>query len=113
MNVLLASVAERTREIGIRKATGATRRAIVAQFLTESVVISVAGSVVGVTLGLAGAIIITAIMRARTEVVVYAPVTWPTVAVSILAAAVVGLVFGTYPAVRAARLSPVDAIMRE
>ncbi len=113
MNVLLASVAERTREIGIRKATGATRRAIVAQFLTESVVISVAGSVVGVTLGLAGAIIITAIMRARTEVVVYAPVTWPTVAVSILAAAVVGLVFGTYPALRAARLSPVDAIMRE
>jgi len=52
-------------------------------------------------------------MRARTAVVVYAPVTWPTVAVSILAAALVGLVFGTYPALRAARLSPVDAIMRE
>ncbi|RPJ64713.1 MAG: ABC transporter permease [Acidobacteria bacterium] len=113
MNVLLASVAERTREIGIRKATGATRRAIVAQFLTESVVISIAGSLVGVTLGLAGAIAVTAIMRARTEIVVYAPVTWPTLAVSILAAALVGLVFGTYPALRAARLSPVDAIMRE
>jgi len=52
-------------------------------------------------------------MRARTEVLVYAPVTWPTIAVSVVAAAVVGLVFGTYPALRAARLSPVDAIMRE
>jgi putative ABC transport system permease protein len=113
MNVLLASVAERTREIGIRKATGATRRAIVAQFLTESVVISVAGSLVGVTLGLAGANAVTAIMRARTEILIYTPVTFPTVAVSVLAAAVVGLIFGTYPAVRAARLSPVDAIMRE
>lgn len=113
MNVLLASVAERTREIGIRKATGASRRIIVAQFLAESVVIALAGTVIGVVLGLAGAMGVTAIMRAQTQALIYAAVTWQTIAVSMAAAALVGLAFGTYPALRAARLSPVDAIQRE
>jgi len=113
MNVLLASVAERTREIGVRKSVGASRRTIVAQFLAESVVIALAGTVLGATLGLGGAMVVTAIMRAQTQVVIYAVVTWQTVAVSMAAAAVVGLLFGTYPALRAARLSPVDAIQRE
>jgi putative ABC transport system permease protein len=113
MNVLLASVAERTREIGIRKAIGASRRVIVAQFLAESVAISLAGSVVGVGVGLGGAAAVTAIMRARTEAIVYTAVTPGTIVVSMLAAAAVGLLFGTYPALRAARLSPVDAITRE
>jgi putative ABC transport system permease protein len=113
MNVLLASVAERTREIGIRKAIGASRRTVVIQFLAESVAISLAGAAVGVAAGLAGAAMVTAIMRAQTEARIYSAVTWQTILVSMAAAALIGLLFGTYPALRAARLSPVDAIQRE
>ena len=72
-----------------------------------------AGSVIGVVLGLAGAAAVTALMRSRTEALIYSAVTPGTVAVSLAAAVVVGLLFGSYPALRAARLSPVDAIMRE
>jgi ABC-type antimicrobial peptide transport system permease subunit len=89
------------------------RRAIVVQFLAESVAISLTGSVVGVTLGLSGAFAVTALMRARTEALVYAAVTWQTIVVSALAALAVGLLFGTYPALRAARLSPEDAMRHE
>src|SRR5215208_2784296 len=114
MNVLLASVTERTREIGIRKATGARGRDILMQFLAESVAISGAGSMVGVLLGAAGSFIISAIMRAAMQgVVIQASLSWSTVAVAALSAIAVGLVFGTYPARRAARLSPIDAIRHE
>jgi|WetSurMetagenome_2_1015567.scaffolds.fasta_scaffold59276_2 putative ABC transport system permease protein len=113
MNVLLASVAERTREIGIRKAIGASRRTVVMQFLAESVAISMSGAAIGVVVGLGGAAAVTAVMRAQTEARIYSGVTWQTILVSMAAAALVGLLFGTYPALRAARLSPVDAITRE
>jgi putative ABC transport system permease protein len=113
MNVLLASVAERTREIGIRKAAGARRRDILWQFLVESVAITGAGSAVGVVVGLVGAFAVTAVMRARTEALVYAAFTWGTVLVAAAAAVGVGIAFGMYPAVRAARLSPIEAIRRE
>jgi putative ABC transport system permease protein len=113
MNVLLASVAERTREIGIRKAAGARRRDVLLQFLAESVAITGLGSVVGVLLGLGGAFGVTAIMRARADAPVYAAFSWGTVAVAVLAAVTVGVVFGIYPALRAARLSPIDAIRHE
>ena len=113
MNVLLASVLERTREIGVRKAIGARQRDILLQFLAESVAISGVGSVVGVIAGLAGAFGVTAVMRAKTEAIVFAAFTWPTLLVATAIAIAIGLVFGCYPALRAARLSPIDAIRHE
>jgi putative ABC transport system permease protein len=113
MNVLLASVAERTKDIGVRKAAGARRRDIIVQFLAESVVISLAGAVIGAVLGIAGAYLVTYIMRMQTMAQVYAAVTWQTLSVAMGAAILVGLIFGTYPALKAANLSPVDAMRYE
>jgi putative ABC transport system permease protein len=110
MNVLLASVLERTREIGVRRAVGARRADVVRQLLAESVAIALAGSLAGLALGLGSAFLFTAIMRARTEALIYAAVTPATVAASLGAAILTGLVFGVYPAIRASRLVPVDAI---
>jgi putative ABC transport system permease protein len=113
MNVLLASVAERTREIGIRKATGARPRDVLVQFLAESITITGSGSLLGVALGLAGAFSVMAFMRAQTRATIYAGFTWGTVLVAVGSAVVVGIAFGMYPALRASRLSPVDAIRHE
>jgi putative ABC transport system permease protein len=113
MNVLLASVAERTKEIGVRKAAGARRRDIYVQFLAESVVISLAGAIIGAILGVAGAYLVTYIMRTQTMAQVYAAVSWQTLSVAMGAAILVGLVFGTYPALKAANLSPVEAMRYE
>lgn len=113
MNVLLASVTERTREIGVRKAIGARRRDLLAQFLLESVTIAGLGSVIGTLLGFGGAFGVTALMRQRFDAPVYAAFSWGTLAVSAGAAVLVGVVFGIYPALRAARLSPIEAIRHE
>jgi putative ABC transport system permease protein len=113
MNVLLAGVTERTREIGIRKAIGARQRDILLQFLSESVAISGLGSVLGVALGLAGAFAATAIIRSASNAPLHAAFTWGTVAVAALVSVLVGLAFGTYPALRAAKLSPIEAIRHE
>jgi putative ABC transport system permease protein len=107
MNILLVSVTERTREIGIRMAVGAKRRHILLQFLVEAVVLSVAGGLVGVVLGLAAS-------RAVSELA-----GWPTLisAASVLGAllfsAAVGIVFGFWPARRAAGLDPIAALRYE
>jgi putative ABC transport system permease protein len=107
-------VTERTREIGVRKATGARRVDIVMQFLVESVVISGLGSLVGVALGLSTSFAVVALIRARARTIFLdATFSWSTVLVSALAAIAIGLIFGTYPARRAGRLSPIDAIRHE
>lgn len=113
MNVLLASVAERTREIGIRKATGARRGDILVQFLAESVAITGLGAAVGVVTGLGIAFLAAAIMRAQTNAPVQPAITLPTVGFAVVVSIVIGLLFGLYPALRAARLSPIDAIRHE
>jgi putative ABC transport system permease protein len=113
MNVLLAAVVERTREIGIRKATGARNRDILVQFLAESVTITSVGAAIGVVLGLGIAFLAAAIMRMQTQAPVHAAVSVSTIVVAAVASIVVGITFGLYPALRASRLSPIDAIRHE
>jgi putative ABC transport system permease protein len=113
MNVMLISVTQRTTEIGVRKALGAKRQDIVFQFLAESISISAFGSLCGLILGVLGTMATIPIIRAITKVPFQASYTWNTIAMVSLIAIVVGIVFGTYPALRASRLDPVEAIRRE
>ena len=114
MNVLLASVAERTREIGVRKAMGARQRDILYQFLAESVAIAGIGSGIGTTMGFATAFAVAGLVRWQVPgAQLYAAVTVGTILTSILSAAIIGVTFGTFPALRAARLSPIDAIRHD
>ena len=107
MNIMLASVAERTREVGVRRALGARRRDVAAQFLVESSILTLAGGVLGSALGLVGAFLIQAFAG------------WPTavhplmLAVALVVALAVGIGFGFYPAWHAAGLDPVEALRRE
>lgn len=113
MNVLLVSITQRTREIGVRRAAGARRTDIMVQFLAESIAISGAGSFLGLALGFATIFTVVPIVRRLTEVPFRAGFSVSTVVVAVIAAIAVGVVFGTYPAWRAANLSPVDAIRHE
>jgi len=107
MNILLVSVTERTREIGVRMAVGAKRRHILIQFLIEALTLSVVGGLVGIVLGVVGARATTALAG------------WPTiisaesVVVGFLFSVAVGLFFGLYPANKASRLNPIEALRYE
>ena len=107
MNIMLASVTERTREIGVRRALGAKRRDIVVQFLIETVLLSATGGVIGVALGIAIPFFITRFADMKTVVTLWSPI----IAFSI--SALVGVVFGIYPAFRAANMDPVEALRHE
>ena len=107
MNIMLMAVSERTREIGLRKALGARRSDIMAQMLTESVVLSIFGGVVGTMCGIAIALTIASFTPIPAAVEVWS------VALGIGITAMVGLFFGLYPALRAARLDPIEALRRE
>ena len=108
MNIMLVSVTERTREIGVRKAIGARRRDIIWQFLTEAMALTGSGGVAGVILGY---LISAAIRNLFPSFQTYVPL-WSVIA-AVTVAAGVGLFFGMYPAVKAARLDPVDALRYE
>ncbi len=107
MNIMLASVTERTREIGIRKAIGARRRHIISQFLVESAVLAAVGGVLGIALALA----IGEVVRMTTPI----PITTPAraIIIALMLSTIVGLFFGIYPAVRASRLDPIEALRAE
>jgi putative ABC transport system permease protein len=114
MNIMLVSVTERTREIGIRMAVGATPTDILMQFLVESVVLSVVGGAIGIALGIVGSIGLTATINALSP-----GRDWPIVVshwaalASLIFSAAVGIGFGFYPAWRASRLDPIDALRYE
>jgi putative ABC transport system permease protein len=113
MNVLLISVTERTKEIGIRKAAGAQKKDIVMQFLSESVTISIAGSILGWVVGVAGLFGLVEIINRLTDLTFRAALSLDTVLIVAAVAVFIGIVFGTYPAWKAAKLTPVDAIRHE
>jgi len=108
MNIMLVSVTERTREIGIRKAVGARRSDILAQFLVEAVALSLLGGLVGVLMGYGGAQVVTPLLGGTRALV-----TAQSVVMALSVSIAVGLFFGIYPANRAARLNPMEALRYE
>jgi putative ABC transport system permease protein len=107
MNIMLVSVTERTREIGIRKALGATRRSILLQFLSEALALCLAGGIVGIATGAGAALLLREVFGWKTDV---APVS---IVVAFAFAAMIGLVFGVWPAKRAAAQDPIAALRYE
>jgi len=107
MNIMLVSVTERTREIGIRKAIGAKKSNILTQFLIESVVLSLFGGFIGIIIGLIVGNLAGSALNAPTTI----PLDW--VAIGVLLCILVGVGFGTYPAYKASNLDPIDALRYE
>jgi len=107
MNIMLVSVTERTREIGLRMSVGARARDILRQFLVEAVVLCLAGGAIGIMVGCGGSWLITYLLRWPTETSVEA------IAASVIVSASVGIVFGYYPAWKASRLDPIEALRYE
>ena len=107
MNIMLVSVTERTREIGLKKALGAKRRRILSQFLTEASVLTSIGGIVGVAAGIIMAKAISAVMLTPTAVSI------PAILIAVAFSIVIGVLFGIIPAVKASKLNPIDALRRE
>ena len=107
MNIMLVSVTERTREIGVRKALGATYNVIVTQFLIEAIVISLMGGIIGIILGVGSSKLIGMASGMSTVISI------PTIVMSFAFSVAIGLVFGIYPARKAAKLNPIDALHYE
>jgi ABC-type antimicrobial peptide transport system permease subunit len=107
MNIMLVSVTERTREIGIRRAVGARSYDVLMQFLVEAITLGVAGGILGIAVGFVVSVVITATLKWQ------ATVSLTAVALSFGVAAATGIFFGFYPARRASRLNPIDALRFE
>lgn len=107
MNIMLVSVTERTREIGLRMAVGARGRDILRQFLVEAVILSLLGGAVGIGLGRGGSLLVRALLQWSTQISI------PAIVVAVAVSAGVGVIFGYYPAWKASRLDPIEALRYE
>jgi putative ABC transport system permease protein len=107
MNIMLANVTERTREIGIRRALGAKRRHITMQFLVETVVLSVGGGLIGVVVGVIAPLVVSHFTTMKTIVTLWS------VLLAFGISGAVGIIFGLYPAKAAAKLDPIEALRHE
>jgi len=107
MNIMLVTVTERTREIGIRKALGAKRKVIVTQFLIESILLTLVGGFIGVILGLGVSLLITNMMGLPNTVSI------SSIGIAVTVSCVIGIVFGIYPAQKASKLQPIEALRHE
>jgi ABC-type antimicrobial peptide transport system permease subunit len=107
MNIMLVSVTERTREIGLRMAVGARARDILTQFLIEAIILSLIGGAAGIALGRCASLAVRYFRHYPTEISV------PAIIISVLVSAVIGIVFGFYPAWKASRLDPIEALRYE
>ena len=107
MNIMLVSVTERTREIGIRKAIGATKRNVLSQFVFEAVLLSEIGGLIGIFVGVVAGNAVALMLSAPVVI------PWDWVAIGFLSCSLVGLLFGTYPAWKASNLDPIDALRYE
>jgi ABC-type antimicrobial peptide transport system permease subunit len=107
MNIMLVSVTERTREIGLRMAVGARSRDVLVQFLAEAILLCLAGGAIGIALGRLASVVVRSVLNWATAVSI------PAIVVSVAVSAVVGIAFGFYPAWKASRLDPIDALRYE
>jgi putative ABC transport system permease protein len=107
MNIMLASVTERTHEIGVRKAVGATNRQILNQFVLEAGVLSLVGGVVGIIISVLG------VLGMRTYTDLKPVISWQAIAIASIASFVIGIVFGAAPAIKAARKDPIEALRHD
>ena len=113
MNIMLVSVTERTREIGLRKALGATNKDILTQFLLEAVMLTATGGIIGIILGALFSYIISLVLRNALALDWSFIFPWSAAILGIVVASLVGLVFGIYPANQASKKSPMEALRYE
>ena len=107
MNIMLVSVTERTREIGLKKALGARKTRILVQFLTEAAVLTLMGGILGIGVGIALAYIISGISTAPVAI------SGPAIVIAVVFSTLIGVIFGLIPSVKAANMNPIDALRHE